>query len=95
MSDCGRNALVQKAREAAPGRTATIPATLRGRRYGGSQSEPNGKGLGWPLIAEAPTEGWPLLVDTCFQFSDLARLLAGLFLLRGIAHLCWSLIVQQ
>lgn len=55
----------------------------------------NGKGLGWPLIAEAPTEGWPLLVDTCFQFSELARLLAGLFLLRGIAHLCWSLIVQQ
>ena len=35
MSDGGCNALVQKAREAAPGRTATIPATLRGRRYGG------------------------------------------------------------
>ena len=45
MSDCGRNALVQKAREAAPGRTATIPATLRGRRYGGSQSEREGFGL--------------------------------------------------
>ena len=45
MSDGGCNALVQKAREAAPGRTATIPATLRSRRYGGSQSEREGFGL--------------------------------------------------
>ena len=44
MCDGGCNALVQKAR-AAPGRTATIPATLRGRRYGGSQSEREGFGL--------------------------------------------------
>ena len=73
MSDGGCIALVQKAREAAPCRTATIPATLRGRRYGGGVKA-NGKGLGRPLIAEAPTEGWPLLVDTCFQFSELARL---------------------
>ena len=34
----------------------------------------NAKGLGWPLIAEVPTEGWPLLVDRCFQFSELATL---------------------
>ena len=34
----------------------------------------NAKGLDWPLIAEVPTEGWPLLVDRCFQFSELATL---------------------
>ena len=34
----------------------------------------NAKGLGWLLIAEVPTEGWPLLVDMCFQFSELATL---------------------
>ena len=34
----------------------------------------NAKGLGWPLIAEVPTEGWPLLVDMCFQFLELATL---------------------
>lgn len=72
MSDSGCNALVQKAREAAPDRTATIPATSEAAVMGGVKA--NGKGLGWPLIAEAPTEGWPLLVDTCFQFSELARL---------------------
>ena len=42
----GRNALVQRARQAAPGRTATIPATHRGTRYGdsrygGNQSQGN------------------------------------------------------
>lgn len=41
----GCNALVQRAREAAPGRTAMIPANQRGRRYGGSQSEREGFGL--------------------------------------------------
>ncbi len=42
----GCNALVQRAREAAPRRTATIPATRRGTGYrGGSQSEREGFGL--------------------------------------------------
>ncbi len=33
----GCNSLVQRARQAAPGRTATIPATHRGTRYGGTR----------------------------------------------------------
>ena len=46
----GCNALVQRAREAAPRRTATIPATHRGRTYGDrgygvNQSEREGFGL--------------------------------------------------
>ena len=41
----GCNALVQRAREAAPGRTATVPATHRGRNSGGNQSEREGFGL--------------------------------------------------
>ena len=41
----GCNALVQRAREAAPGRTATISATHRGRNSGGNQSEREGFGL--------------------------------------------------
>jgi hypothetical protein len=41
----GCSALVQRAREAAPRRTATIPATHNGRRYGGNQSEREGFGL--------------------------------------------------
>ena len=41
----GCNALVQRAHEAAPGRTATISATHRGRNSGGNQSEREGFGL--------------------------------------------------
>ena len=41
----GCNALVQRAREAVPGRTATIPATHLGSRNEGSQSERQGFGL--------------------------------------------------
>ena len=41
----GCSSLVQRAREIAPGRRATIRATHQDRRYGGSQSEREGFGL--------------------------------------------------
>jgi hypothetical protein len=72
MSDGGCDDLVQKAREAAQVEQPLFQQPSEATVMGGVKA--NGKGLGWPLIAEAPTEGWPLLVDTCFHFSELARL---------------------